>query len=71
MRKNSERIKMTKQEEKEIIRVCGKNYSYEDIPAYIRQRDEAKEDEAREDETEEIVESAESLEEAEERLEAL
>jgi hypothetical protein len=30
-------------EEKEIIRVCGKDYDYWDIPAIIRQRDERKE----------------------------
>jgi len=35
---------MTEQEEKEIVRVCGKDYDYLDIPAYIRKRDE---DEAR------------------------
>lgn len=35
---------MTREEEKEIIRVCGENYDYYDIPAYIRRRDE---DEAR------------------------
>lgn len=29
---------MTK-EEKEIIRVCGKNYQESDIPAYIRKRE--------------------------------
>jgi len=31
---------MTKTEEKEIIRVCGKDYGYWDIPAYIRKRNE-------------------------------
>ena len=35
---------MTKSEEKEIIRVCGKDYDYWDIPPAIRKRDE---DEAR------------------------
>jgi len=30
---------MTETEEKEIIRVCGKDYGYWDIPAYIRKRD--------------------------------
>jgi len=30
---------MTPEEEKEIIRVCGKNYSWWDIPTYIRNRD--------------------------------
>ena len=30
---------MTKQEEKEIIRVCGPNYKESDIPAFIRNRD--------------------------------
>jgi len=30
---------MTRQEEKEVIRVCGENYNYYDIPAYIRKRD--------------------------------
>ena len=33
---------MTKKEEKEVIRVHGENYDYEDIPAYIRKRDEKK-----------------------------
>lgn len=33
---------MTKAEEKEVIRVCGPDYDYEDIPAYIRERDENK-----------------------------
>ena len=36
---------MTKEEEKEIIRVCGKDYGYWDIPAYIRKRDFEKEQE--------------------------
>ena len=36
---------MTKIEEKEIIRVCGKDYGYWDIPAYIRKRDFEKEQE--------------------------
>jgi len=31
---------MTKQELKEIKRVCGKNFDKLDIPAYIRRRDE-------------------------------
>ena len=31
---------MTKKEEKEIIRVHGESYDYEDIPSYIRNRDE-------------------------------
>ena len=30
---------MTNLEEKEIIRVCGENYSQSDIPTYIRNRD--------------------------------
>jgi hypothetical protein len=30
---------MTEEEKKEIIRVCGKDYNYWDIPAYIRKRD--------------------------------
>jgi hypothetical protein len=30
---------MTKEEEKEIIRVCGEDYDWWDIPAYIRERD--------------------------------
>ena len=30
---------MTKEEEKEVIRVCGENYEENDIPAYIRKRD--------------------------------
>jgi len=34
---------MTKEEEKEIIRVCGKDYDEWNIPAYIRQRDKKKE----------------------------
>jgi len=33
---------MTKAEKKEIIRVCGPNYEYTDIPPAIRKRDEAK-----------------------------
>ena len=33
---------MTAEEEKQIIRVCGKDYDYWDIPTYIRKRDEAK-----------------------------
>ena len=33
---------MTRQEEKEIIRVCGKDFNYLDIPPSIRKRDEAK-----------------------------
>jgi len=33
---------MTKEEEKEIIRICGKDYDYRDIPAYIRKRDNKK-----------------------------
>ena len=35
---------MTQEEEKEIIRVCGPDYDYWDIPPAIRKRDE---DEAR------------------------
>ncbi len=31
---------MTKKEEKEVIRVHGESYDYEDIPSYIRNRDE-------------------------------
>ena len=31
---------MTAEEEKEVIRVCGKDYDGLDIPAYIRRRDE-------------------------------
>lgn len=31
---------MTKNEEKEIVRVCGPNYEESDIPSYIRKRDE-------------------------------
>ena len=34
---------MTKNEEKEIIRVCGENYLESDIPAFIRDRDRAEE----------------------------
>ena len=34
---------MTETEEKEIIRVCGKDYGYWDIPAYIRKQDFEKE----------------------------
>ncbi len=30
---------MTKEEEKEVIRVCGPNYEKTDIPAFIRNRD--------------------------------
>ncbi|XOB41772.1 MAG: hypothetical protein ACKKMS_00005 [Candidatus Nealsonbacteria bacterium] len=30
---------MTQQEEKEIERVCGPNYKYNDIPAFIRKRE--------------------------------
>ena len=30
---------MTAEEEKEVIRVCGKDYDGLDIPAYIRKRD--------------------------------
>ena len=30
---------MTKEEKKEVIRVCGENYEESDIPAYIRRRD--------------------------------
>jgi len=33
---------MTKEEEKEIIRVCGSDYDYWDIPPAIRKRDEEK-----------------------------
>ena len=33
---------MTKEEEAEVIRVCGPDYDYEDIPAYIRERNENK-----------------------------
>ena len=33
----------TKNEEKEIIRVCGENYLESDIPAFIRDRDRAEE----------------------------
>ena len=29
---------MTKEEEKEVIRICGKNYDYWDIPPAIRNR---------------------------------
>ena len=31
---------MTKEEEKEVIRVCGEDYEESDIPAYIRKREE-------------------------------
>lgn len=31
---------MTQQEEKEIIRICGPNYKENDVPTYIRKRDE-------------------------------
>ena len=31
---------MTPQEEKEVIRVCGKDYEESDIPAFIRNRQE-------------------------------
>ena len=34
---------MTKEELKEVKRVCGENFHYTDIPAYIRERDEKKE----------------------------
>ena len=34
---------MTKNEEKEVIRVCGENYEPSDIPAFIRDRDRAEE----------------------------
>jgi len=30
---------MTPEEEKEVIRVCGKNYEETDIPTYIRNKD--------------------------------
>lgn len=30
---------MTPEEEKEVIRVCGKDYDEVDIPTYIRNRD--------------------------------
>lgn len=33
---------MTPEEEKEVIRVCGKDYTYWDIPTYIRNRDAEK-----------------------------
>jgi tRNA nucleotidyltransferase (CCA-adding enzyme) len=35
-------LNMTKNEEKEVIRVCGPNYEESDIPAFIRKRDENK-----------------------------
>ena len=35
---------MTKQENKEIIRVCGPNFEESDIPAFIRLRDAGAED---------------------------
>lgn len=31
---------MTKSEEKQIIRVCGKDYTYWDIPPAIRKRED-------------------------------
>lgn len=31
--------KMTHEEEKEVIRVCGPDYEEADVPAYIRKRD--------------------------------
>jgi len=34
---------MTEEEKKEIIRVCGEDFDYWDIPAYIRQRDKKRE----------------------------
>jgi len=34
---------MTNEEKKEVVRICGPNYEYLDIPAYIRQRDEKEE----------------------------
>lgn len=30
---------MTKEEEKEVLRVCGESYEDSDTPAYIRKRD--------------------------------
>jgi hypothetical protein len=33
---------MTKEEEKEVIRVYGENYEESDVPAYIWQRDSEK-----------------------------
>jgi len=33
---------MTKKQEKEVIRVCGKDYSHIDIPTIIRERDAEK-----------------------------
>jgi len=74
---------MTKNEEKEIIRVVGPDYEKSDVPAYIRQRDLEASEKAfieeqlveafrqEEMEAEEIAEGADSLEEIEERLEAL
>ena len=32
---------LTDEERKEIIRVCGPNFSYQDIPAYMREEKEA------------------------------
>ena len=31
---------MTQDEKKEVKRVCGKNFKTEDVPAYIREREE-------------------------------
>ena len=75
---------MTIREEKEVIRVHGENYNYKDIPAYMRRRDaealaeDLLEDEARrvkleeaEGEADDILEGADSLEEAEEKLEEI
>ena len=36
---------MTKQEQKQIIRVCGEEYEETDIPSYIRNREKAEEKE--------------------------
>ena len=36
---------MTKQEQKQIIRVCGEEYEETDIPTYLRNREKAEEKE--------------------------
>jgi len=46
---------MTKQEKKEIERVCGPNFKYNDIPSYIRRRDEITEAMSRDSAEEEAI----------------
>ena len=64
-------MQLTKEQEKEIIRVCGENFEPSDVPAYWRDQyfdGEMKLIETLEREAEEIMEENTSLEEKAEKL---